>query len=183
MNKETRLGIYIVAGIVLCLGIFAFGSFALLTQGVPAFTRMAMDERFAGNGNANANMYVEGPFVSDYDASAVLDLPPVSAERDSPSLQIGFMQTLGNVQGGIIRTPEEKFRLQSFVAYATAGGPERIRYLNFLDDGPHSVEFRVIGSTIVFFVDGVRRFTLTNSSILRPNSNNAAFLPSVVYHK
>lgn len=176
MNRETRLGMYIVGGIVVLLGFLAYGAFALLTQSVPALTRMARDEVFDGNGNANANLYVEGPFVNDYAASAVLALPPVSAERDSPSVQIGFMQTFGNVQGGLIRTPEEKFRLKAFTAFTTPGGRERIQYLNPLDNGPHAVELRVSNGTITFFVDGVLRSTIEHSRVLPPNSNPWFFL-------
>lgn len=171
MNKETRMGMYIVGGIVLSLGFLAYGSFAVLTQGVPAITRMAMDERYGGNGNANANLYVEGPFVRDYAASAILELPPISDERDSPSVQLGFSQPSGNVQAGLIRTPETNFRLQAFTAYSWSGDREHIRYLKTLDDGPHTVELRAGDGTAVIFVDGVRRFTLTGERILTPRSN------------
>lgn len=176
MSKETRLGMYIVGGIVLLLGFLAYGAFALFTQGVPALTRMATDEVFDGNGTANANLYVEGPFVSDYAASAVLELPPVSEERDSPSVQIGFMHAFGNVQGGLIRTPKGRFRLQAFVAYAIPGNGERVQYFNTRDDGPHAVELRVRDGTIAFFVDGVRRFTIVHSRLLPPNGNPWLFL-------
>lgn len=59
MNGETRLGLYTVGGIVLAPGLVILGAFALLTQGVLALTRMARDETFDGNGNANGNLYVE----------------------------------------------------------------------------------------------------------------------------
>ena len=177
MNRETRLGLYIVGSIVVLFGLLGYGTFALLTQGVPTLARMERDRRFGDNGTANANLYVEGPFVKDYAASAVFELPPTpDGERDSPSVQLGFNQIDGNVQAGLIRTPQDKFVLKAFVAFTTPGNGQQIHYLNRLEEGPHSIELRVRGDTTKLFVDGLQRFALADARLLPQRSNPWLFL-------
>ena len=176
MNRETKLGLYIVGAIVLVLGFLAYGLFALITQGLPAVQQMATDERFGDNGYANANLYDAGPFVNDYAASAILELPTVPDQRDSPSVQLGFSQTFGNAQAGLIRTPEDKFRLRAFAAFTTPAGPLRVQYLGRVSDGPHTFEMRVRDGEIEVFVDRTKRFTLMHTRDLPPNSNPWLFL-------
>lgn len=176
MNRETKLGLSIVGGMVLVLGFLAYGLFALLTQGIPAVSRIATNQRFGDNGTANANLYDAGPFVRDYAVSAVLELPPVPPEHDSPSVQLGFMQNSGNFQAGLIRTPEHKFRLESFVSYTTGNGDQRMIYIDPLADGPHTLELRVRDTTVTFYADDRLRFTDAGSRSIPPNSNPWLFL-------
>lgn len=176
MNRETKLGLYIVGGMVLVLGFLAYGLFALLTQGIPAVSQIATNQRFGDNGTANANLYDAGPFVRDYAVSAVLELPPVPAENDSPSVQLGFSRNYGIVQGGLIRTPDDKFRLRSFVAFNVSSGGQHMQYLGRVSDGPHTFEMHVRDGTVELFIDRMKRFTLADYRALPPNSNPWLFL-------
>lgn len=170
MSRETKLGLYIVGGLALVLGFLAYATIAFLTQGVPYLNRVAAAER--NNRYANANLFVDGPFTTDYAASAVLELPPVARQTDSPSVQITFWGAGGTVQSGLIRTPNDQFRLRAFAALTRVGGRETIKYLGRMNDGPHVFELRVRNGKVMISVDGRRRLILTpQSAFLPPNGN------------
>jgi len=161
---------YIVGSIVLVLGLLGYAAFAFFTKAVP-YLKSVAGPGFGSNGDANANLYVEGPFVREYAAAAVLELPPVPPQRDSPSVQLGFFSPSGNLQGGLIRTPDDKFRLRAFVAYAAGQRPNQIRYLGRLNAGPHAVEIRVHDGKAMFFVDGRELYSAVQSAYLPADGN------------
>lgn len=170
MNRESKLGLYIVGGIVVAIGFLAYVVIAFFTQGIPYLNRLAAAQR---NGQvANANLFVDGPFTKDYAASAVLELPPVQRQKDSPSVQIGFWGPYGIVQGGLIRTPDDDFRLRAFAAFPLGGGRSTVKYLGRLNDGPHAFEMRTLDGDVVLFVDGHRRIDLFPRSSYLPLHTN-----------
>lgn len=169
MNRETKLGLYIVGGIVIALGFLAYGAVTFITQGVPYLNRMTAQSRSA---TADANLFVDGPFNDDYAASAVLELPPVSPQPDSPSVQLGFFLPTASVQGGLMRTPSDKFRLRAFIAYSSDGKANKLRYLGRLNEGPHRVELRVHDGKVLLSIDGRRLFTVIPRSAFLPRDGN-----------
>lgn len=117
---------------------------------------------------ANANLYVDGPFTKNYVASAVLDLPPVSPQRDSPSVQLGFYEPPNaDIQGGIIRAPAYNFHLRAFVSYSEFDGVETTMILQPLKEGPHRIVLRADGDQFEFSVDGQKPILLPRSRGLR----------------
>jgi hypothetical protein len=173
---------YIVGSIVIVLGLLTYGAFTFFTKAVPYLNSIATPA-FNRNGDANTNLYVEGPFVREYAAAAVMELPPAPQQRDSPSVQLGFFGTSGGIQGGLIRTPGNKFRLRAFVAYGTAAGQNRIRYFDRLNEGPHAVEIRVHDGKLMFFVDGRHLFEVPQSAYVPPGTNPWLALGTAVKYR
>lgn len=180
MNRETKLGMYIVGGIVLMLGVLTYGAFLFFTQTVPYLDRAKAPK---SDGSANTNLFVEGPFVRDYAASANLELPPVPPQRDSPSVQLGFFDAHGDIQGGLIRSPDDKFHLRAFVAYSAGRPQNTLRYFGRLKDGPHAVELRVRNDEVTFLVDGRRLFSAPRAAYVPPDSNPWLTLGTAVRYK
>jgi hypothetical protein len=157
-DRSARIGIIISVAAVLVIGLASAGIFVLVRFGNDARPPGPLAVA-AGNG-ANANLVTEPKFARRIFASAVLDLPPVPVQNDSPSLQLALVQGYANIQGGIIRTPATHFRLQSFVAYARPSERIQLEYLGMLSDRPHTVSFVAQGNDLAFAVDAktVRHF-------------------------
>ncbi|HTA39222.1 MAG TPA: hypothetical protein VK760_09110 [Candidatus Acidoferrales bacterium] len=152
-DRAARLGITILGCAVLVIGLAVAGIFVLLkyVPATPGVTHLSL----AAGSPAGANAVVRRRFERAFMASALLDLPQVPPQRDEPSLQISFFQRGALIQGGVIRTPANKFRLAGFLAYEQAGGTQtQVRYYGNLPEGPHVVTLSGDEKQIVFTIDG-----------------------------
>ena len=151
-GRAARLGRTIAISGVLVIVLASAGIYVLLKYAParPGISHLAIAANAPG-----ANVVVRRKFQRRFMAEAVLDLPPVPPQKDSPSLQVSFFQPGALVQGGVIRTPANRFRLEAFLAYAHAGENEtQIRYFGNLPDGPHDVMLTGDERDVVFTLDG-----------------------------
>jgi hypothetical protein len=151
-GRTARLGMTIAISGVLVIVLASAGIYVLLKYAParPGFSHLAIAANAPG-----ANVVVRRRFQRRFMAAAVLDLPPVPPQKDSPSLQVSFFQPGALVQGGVIRTPANRFRLAAFLAYAHTGENEtQVRYFGNLADGPHDVMLSGDERDVVFTMDG-----------------------------
>ncbi len=133
--------------VLACAGIFVLLKYTSTGFGVSSLSLAAS--------SPGANVVVRRSFQRRFMATAVLDLPRVPPQKDSPSLQISFFQPGALIQGGVIRTPENKFRLAGFLAYAHAGEDQtQVRYFGNLTEGPHAVTLTGDEKDVTFAIDG-----------------------------
>jgi hypothetical protein len=151
-DRAARLGLTIAVSGVLVIVLACAGVF-LLIKFVPATLETSNLSLVATN--PGADIVVRRNFQRRFMASAVLDLPPTPPQADSPSLQVSFFQPGAIVQGGVIRTPADKFRLEGFLAFTRAGsGRTQVRYFRNLPEGPHTVLLTGDERDIAFSIDG-----------------------------
>jgi hypothetical protein len=156
VDRATRLGITIAIVAVLSLVLSCAGVY-LLIRFAPSRPPTAYNPimRVAATSQANAGVLVMRRFQKRFAASAVLDLPPVPPQKDSPSLQITFYQRDALIQGGIIRTPKNHFRMTPFLEGFSPSKPRGgVRYFGAVPDGPHVVALSGDTNAIDFTVDG-----------------------------
>jgi hypothetical protein len=150
--RTARLGMTIAISGVLVIVLACAGIFALLKYAPAGFGVSSLSIAASSPG---ANVVVRRNFEKRFMAAALLDLPRVPPQKDSPSLQISFFQPDALLQGGVIRTPENKFRLAGFLAYAHAGEDRtQVRYFGNLSEGPHAVMLTGDEKEVAFAIDG-----------------------------
>lgn len=151
-GRAARLGLTIAISGMLVIVLASAGIYVLLkyAAAAPGFSHLQIAANAPG-----ANVVVRSKFQRRFMAAAVLDLPPVRPQADSPSLQLSFFQPGALVQGGVIRTPANRFRLAAFLAYDHAGEDgTQVRYFGNLADGPHTVMLTGDERDVVFTMDG-----------------------------
>ena len=160
-DSQRRVLIWaaVVIFVVGFAGLALYGAISLVGLGARAFYASTM-ARYPTQ--ADANIIARGAFVKNFRATAVVELPPVPVQRDSPSVQLGFFSTKGNFQGGIIRSPRHHFRLYAFVAYGNRRGNADDLELVPLDDGKHVISLGGDSHYLDFRVDGRQLYHIAN---------------------
>jgi hypothetical protein len=168
VDRATRLGTIIAIVAVAAIFLAGAGLYALIrfapTRSPDPYNPIAV----AAEGSyAGANVVMRRYFQKKFAASAVLDLPPVPPQNDSPSLQITFYQRNAMVQGGIIRRPQDRFRMTAFLEYSNPTTPgENVRYFGLLSNRPHEVSIAGDTAAVDFAIDGKVLFRMPRERYL-----------------
>jgi hypothetical protein len=174
-DRAARLGVTIAISAVLVIVLASAGIFVLLKYAPAA--RGVSHLALAAGSPAGANVVVRRSFERRFMAAAVLDLPPVPPQNDSPSLQMAFFQPGALIQGGVIRTPANKFRLVGFLAYAHAGTTQtQVRYFGTLSEGPHTVMMTGDEGYVAFAIDGKTLDRVQRATFLPDDGANDPWL-------
>jgi hypothetical protein len=175
IDRAARLGMTIAISAVLVIVLASAGIFVLIKY-APAGLGVTHLQLAAGS-PAGANVVLRRSFQRRFMAAAVLDLPPVPPQNDSPSLQISFFQPDALVQGGVIRTPANKFRLVGFLAFSHSGVTQtQVRYFGALADGPHTVRMTGDEQNVVLAIDGKILDSVPRATFLPDDGANDPWL-------
>jgi hypothetical protein len=185
-DRATRLGVTIAVAAVLFIVLGCTGVY-LLIRFAPSSPASAYDAEVlrevdwmvveASTSRANASVVMTHGFREKLAASAVFDLPPVPPQKDSPSLQTTFYQRGAYIQGGIIRTPANHFRMNAFLVGGSSSFPKGYTYnFGFLPDGPHVVALAGDAEKIDFTIDGKLIDRLPRAKYLPVQAASATWL-------
>ena len=155
--------VWIAAGVV-ALALAGYGAFRIVTyagQQLANYESRALSTRTVANGGGPAStvFYADGPFESNYSASATATLGKTLDARGWYGVWIALAAyhkraVTGSAQVGLIRYDRGNYGLRAFVSSIHHGGKARFEDLGPLSDGVHRIA--LVGGTngVTASIDG-----------------------------